>query len=211
MSRLSVFYRNIDVSGSGTWTSNVARLIPYEQVTVDVTGSNHGCNVHFDQAKDETDVSASSTRYRMTREVHSGVHHHYTFPVLHEYGKLSFEETTGADTSGLSINCYGQKSNALASHQLNQTLYSGDSVLAGASTSVLDVEHFRNFELFGNTDASLILTPYVSADASNYYAHGSLVVPTAGDFHGSFSTTSRWLKVVNDNAATMTLFMTGQN
>lgn len=210
-SKLSLFSRYTDVSGSASWESSAHRLVQFREVTVDVTGANHHNQLHFDQAREPGDLSDATRRYRQSHDVHEGEHRHINLPVTHEYGRIVYEETTGTDTSGLNVVSYAHPvASALSIHQLSKNIYTATTVSAGTLSDPVDVLHYRTFDLFGSSQDATTLTPYISCDASGYYPHGQQVtLASAGNFHMQFSSTARYVKVHSSANATLTVDLTG--
>lgn len=213
MSKLELFVRNTDLSANETWSSGVHRILPFKQLVVNVRNPTHNSLLHFDQGTSVTALNDPNVRYRQTRETHNTMHDHYEFPIHMEYGKLVFEEVTGVDTSGLSIYGYANE-NVLPGHQaLKRTVYDNEHVTSSDFATPLDVEYFKDFDIFGSVNAAVTIQPYISMDASLYYPHSTEIdVTGAGDFHTPFSTTARWLSFTTSGSdVSMTLLVTGQD
>lgn len=213
MSKLDLFIKNTDISAGDTWTSGVHRLLPFHEVMMNVRNGSHKSKIHFDQGTTPTEAADPTTRYRQTREVHSGVHQHNKFHVHMEYGRMQYEELSGADTSGLLLDAYANQEASDKVVSMHRTIYDNVNVNNGQSSEVMDVEHYRNFDVLGSSSAATTIVPYISADASFYVPHtDNIVLSGAGFYHAQLTTTARWLRFDNSGAdVSMSLYVTAQN
>lgn len=82
--------------------------------------------------------------------------------------------------------------------------------IAGDSVAI-DCQHQSNISAFGNVSAATTITIYVSQDNVTYYATATnVVLGGPGDFHFSFQSAARYVRLRSSAAATITATIAGK-
>jgi hypothetical protein len=85
------------------------------------------------------------------------------------------------------------------------------AVAAGGDSVVIDTQYQPNISVFGNASAATTITAYVSQDGTNFYKTANEVaLSAAGNFHFSFITGARYVRLKSSAAATITATVAGK-
>ena len=85
------------------------------------------------------------------------------------------------------------------------------AVAAGGDSNVVDTQYQSNISVFGNADAATTITAYVSQDGTNFYkTSNEVTLSAAGDFHFTFVTAARYVRLRSSAVATITATIAGK-
>lgn len=85
------------------------------------------------------------------------------------------------------------------------------SVNAAGTSSAVDCQYQRTVSAFGNVSAATTVSAYVSQDNTNFYGAGvNAVTSGADDFHLSFTTAARYVRLQSSGTATITATIAGK-
>lgn len=118
---------------------------------------------------------------------------------------LEFIEQDSGDTSKGNIRVVLASTGTLAN--------AWDAVAAGAGDTSDSVEVANQYRItaFGSSDAATTVSVWVSQDDTTYYDSGeSQVLAAAGDFHISFETAAKYVRLKTSGAATITATIVGK-
>lgn len=96
---------------------------------------------------------------------------------------------------------------------VSSQIYDNASVSANQLSSAIDITKHRNHALFGTSDGATTLEVFVAdTESGTYYKSGTSVsISASGDFHATFESMAKFVKIKNITARTLTMFISSKD
>ncbi|WP_251559185.1 hypothetical protein [Paenibacillus pasadenensis] len=89
--------------------------------------------------------------------------------------------------------------------------WNASAVAASGVSNAIDFQSQKTISCFGNASAATTITAQVSANGTNYYnTTFQQTLSGAGDFHFTFDTGARYVRLISSGAATITATISGK-
>jgi len=89
--------------------------------------------------------------------------------------------------------------------------WNDESASPGGTSNAADCQYCSNISVFGNSNAATTITAQVSQDGGTWYdTSNNSVLLGSGDFHFSFTSGARYIRLKSSSAATLTVTIAGK-
>lgn len=95
----------------------------------------------------------------------------------------------------------------------SSVVYDNASVSANQLSTAQDIQKHRNHSLYGTSNGATTLEIHVAnSESGTYYKSGtSISITAAGDFHSTFESMAKYIKIKTITAATLTMILSSKD